>query len=401
MSEILFLSHRPPFPPNKGEKIRAYHLLAGLCAQHRVHLGCLIDEDEDWRHTEHLQRLCAETCFAPLRRSTAGSALRALVNGEAVSIAHHRHPELAAWVRATLQARRPSCAYVMSSAMAQFLDPTGFSPPRTILDFVDVDAEKWRLYAADSRWPFSWLYRREAEQLLRHDRAAGQRFDLCLFVSEAEAGRFRALAPELGSKIRHLVNGVDADYFSPGRDYPDPFDGGLAVVFTGTMSYRPNEEAAIWFAREVMPRLRQSVPSLRFAIVGRDPSRRLGALDGRDGVMLTGTVPDPRPYLAHAAAVVVPLLHSPGVANKVLEGMAMAKPVVATPQAVSGLNLVDGRDTMIAADAEAFVNALAKLLADGTPPSNLEARARVLADFTWAAAIAELMTLIQVPDAKD
>lgn len=397
MSEILFLCHRLPYPPDKGEKIRAYHILAGLCARHRVLLGCLVDEAEDWRHAERLREMCAATYFAPVqRRPIVFSALRGLLNGDAITIAHQQHRGLAAWVRSMLEDRRPDCLYVMSSAMSRCAEMTAFRPARAVLDFVDVDAEKWRLYAEASHWPLNWLYRREAARLLAHDRAAGQRFDLCLFVSEVEAARFRALAPELAAKTRHLANGVDADFFSPEREYPDPYDGALAVVFTGTMSYRPNEEGATWFAREVMPRVRRSIPDLRFAVVGREPSRRLRALSGRDGVTIEGAVPDVRPYLAHAAAVVVPLLKSPGVANKVLEGMAMAKTVVATEQAASGLNLVAGRDVIIAADAEAFAEVLTQRLTSGAPAPNPQARARVLSDFTWPATIAELTRLIDV-----
>ena len=283
--------------------------------------------------------------------------------------------------------------------MATSIELMEFRPRRAILDFVDVDSEKWRGYAARSGWPLNWIYGREASRLLSHDRAAGQRFDVCLFVSEAEADRFRELAPELGPKTRYLANGVDADYFSRDRDYPDPYDGASALVFTGTMSYRPNEEGVVWFAREVMPRLRQAIPDVRFAIVGRDPGRRLRALDRRHGVTIEGAVPDIRPYLAHAAAVVVPLFDSPGVANKVLEGMAMAKTIVATPQAVTGLKFAVGRDIMIAADAEAFLGALRSRLMAHPPPDNAPARARVLSDYTWEATIAELTTLIDVRDA--
>ena len=170
-------------------------------------------------------------------------------------------------------------------------------------------------------------------RILDYDLAASRRFDRCLFVSQSEADKFRTLVPEAVPKVACLPNGVDGEYFSPHGAYPDPFAGAPFLVFTGTMDYWPNREAVSWFANDVLPVLRRDMKSLGFAVVGRAPGPAVRRLARREGVQIVGSVADVRPYLAHALAVVAPLRHSPGVANKILEGMAMAKPVAATTAA--------------------------------------------------------------------
>ena len=398
MDEILFLAHRIPYPPDKGDKIRSYNILRSLCALYRVHLGCFVDDAEDWQHVETLSELCGETHFAPLGRPRF--LLRAaggLLGGEPLSVATYGDEGLRTWVQTLIDQRPISCVYAFSSAMAQFVDPSIAAGIRTVLDFVDVDSDKWRSRSRRTRWPLRSLYRREANLLLAHDRAAAEKFDLSLFVSESEAELFRSLAPDAGSKLHVVRNGLDADFFNPENEYPNPFAESSTIVFCGAMNYWPNEEAVIWFANEVQPRLRQEFPALQFAIVGRSPSRRVRALQQLEGVNVVGAVPDVRPYLAHASVVVVPLRDSPGVANKVLEGMAMARPVVATPQAVEGLKIERDKEVVIADGVEDQAMAVLNILSGKTngPELGADARAAVLADYDWKSTLAELSGLIE------
>jgi sugar transferase (PEP-CTERM/EpsH1 system associated) len=279
--------------------------------------------------------------------------------------------------------------------MAQYLAgmPEGV---RRIIDFVDVDSEKWRRLAARRSWPRSWLYRRESARLRAFDRAAADRCARCLFVSPAEAEAFEELIPAAASKTLVIPNGVDSDYFAPERDQPCPFvPGGPVLAFTGDMGYWPNEDAVLWFAGEVLPRLRADQPGLRFAVIGRTPSRRLRKAAARLDIDLTGAVSDVRPYLAYAALVVAPLRIAQGVPNKVLEAMAMAKAVVATPAAVGGLRLEPGRDILVAATPAAFAEAVASLL-DPRSAADLgaRARARVVADYSWEPSLLALDRLV-------
>jgi polysaccharide biosynthesis protein PslH len=325
------------------------------------------------------------------RRRAAG----ALVRNQAITVATLRDHALAGWITDLLRRRRIRHVFAYSSGMAQYLAAVPATAGR-IVDFVDADSEKWRELARGRSWPFSWLYRRESDRLRAFDRDAVAGCDHCLFVSPAEARSFRDLNPSAGAKTLVIPNGVDGGYFTPEASHPCPFpEGGPVLAFTGDMSYLPNEDAVLWFARAVLPGLRTRRPDLRFAVVGRAPGRRLRSVAARRGVHLTGAVPDVRPFLAHAALVVAPLRIARGVPNKVLEAMAMAKAVVATPAAVAGLRLRPGQDILIADTPAAFAAAVLGLL-DGGLAADLgaQARARVIADYAWEASFRCLDELI-------
>ncbi len=381
---LLFLAHRIPYPPDKGDKIRSWHLLRHLAENWAVHLGAFVDDPEDWRHASKLAEVCADLKLVPLdpgRRKW--HSLAGLATGEALTLPYYRDAALTAWVRDKL-ATGVSAAVVYSSAMAQYvMDARDI---RRIMDFVDIDSDKWRQYAPTKPWPLSWLYRREARRLLAWERRVAGEFDAGLFVSESEAADFRRLAPESAGKIGHFNNGVDAAYFSPEPARPSPFAAGeRALVFTGAMDYWPNVDAVVWLAREVLPVLRGRHPDLVFYIVGSRPSAEVRALAGA-GVKVTGRVEDVRPYLAHAAAVVAPLRIARGIQNKVLEAMAMARSVVCSPQALEGIHAQLETEVLRADGAAAFAAAVEQVLAgqDCGPA----ARARVLADYTWPASLA-------------
>ncbi|HKS88883.1 MAG TPA: glycosyl transferase, partial [Stellaceae bacterium] len=235
MPDLLFLSHRLPYPPDKGEKIRAWHLLAHLAERYRVHLGCLIDDPLDRDRLGELRRVCASVGAFPV--SPAAQKLRALAGlrrGRPLTVDVFFHPGLTRWVDSLLAARKIDVVFAYSSPMARYA--AGRPAPLSILDMVDVDSEKWRHYAERRSWPLRALYRREAATLLAFERRAAATFDMTLFVSEAETGRFAALAPECAGRIGWLDNGVDFERFSPDRDYRRPFPAGTVnLVFTGTM----------------------------------------------------------------------------------------------------------------------------------------------------------------------
>lgn len=397
MAEILFLAHRIPYPPTKGEKIRAYNFLSHLARTHVVHLGCFVDDPSDWRHADHLRALCEECHFAALSRVRAWRrAVGALARDAALSVGIVRDAALGAWVGDLVQRRPIACVLAYSSGMAQFLARLPPRHVRRIVDFVDVDSEKWRQMASCHRWPLSWLYRREGRRLAAFDRAAACGCDRCLFVSPAEARLFQQLSPAAASKVLVLPNGVDSAYFSPEPTFASPFaPGGPVIAFSGDMSYWPNEDAVLWFAKAVLPRVRAARSDLRFVAVGRSPSRRLRRRAPGLGITLTGEVPDVRPFLAHAALVVAPLRVARGVPNKVLEAMAMAKPVVATPAAVVGLSVRPGEEILLAAEPDDMAGAIERALEPRFGRSMAEkARARVVADFGWAPTLRLLDDLV-------
>ena len=392
MPELLFLAHRIPYPPDKGDKIRAWHLLEHLSRRYRVHLGAFVDDPEDWRHCDKLRSVCASTYFAGLNpRLGKIRALTGLLSGDPLTLPYYRHPGLQAWVDGLLRGGvERVLAY--SSVMARFAMHA--DQARRVMDFVDIDSDKWRQYASSKAWPLSWLYRREGERLLAWERKVAAAFDASLFVSAAEAADFRALAPESAARIGYYSNGVDAEYFSPERAYDDPYPAGVeAIAFTGAMDYWPNMDAVDWYAREVFPGLRAARPNLLFAIVGSRPAPQVQALAALPGVLVTGRVEDVRPWLAHARVVVAPLRIARGIQNKVLEGMAMARTLVATPQALEGIAARLGEEVRCAATAADLARETLAAL-DG-PDLGPAARARVLIDFAWDSALAIVDPLLE------
>ena len=392
MPDLLFLAHRIPYPPNKGDKIRAWHLLKHLAQTHRVHLGAFIDDPTDWQYVDKVRAVCASTYLVGIApRWGKVRALSGLLTGEPLTLPFYRHAGMQKWVASQMH-QGIDQVLVYSSAMARFV--MTHDSAKRVMDFVDIDSDKWRQYAPTKSWPLSWLYRREGDKMLAWERRVAAEFDASLFVSAAEASDFQALAPESAAKVSYFHNGVDAEYFSPAQDFPNPYShGGKTFVFTGAMDYWPNVDAVLWFAAEVMPRLRASLPGCRFAIVGSKPAPEVQALANQPDILVTGRVEDVRPYLAHADVVVAPLRIARGIQNKVLEGMAMARPVVASPQAMEGISAISDQEVRVAGDAAAMAAAVLTALDD--IGMGRAARQRVLEHFSWAHNLARVDQLLE------
>ncbi|MBN9127101.1 MAG: sugar transferase, partial [Nitrosospira sp.] len=186
MKELLYLVHRFPYPPNKGDKIRSYHLLKHLVKYYRVHLGTFIDDEKDHEYLDKVKSLCAETCIIDLHPRTARlRSLTGLLYGQPLTLPYYRNPRLQAWVNSILRNRPIEHIVVFSSGMAQYASETASA--KRVIDFVDIDSDKWMQYSASTRWPLSWIYRRESRLLLEYERRVVCEFDSATFVSEAEA----------------------------------------------------------------------------------------------------------------------------------------------------------------------------------------------------------------------
>ena len=216
MADILFLCQRLPFPPNKGEKIRAYHILRHLSRSHRIHLACFIDTENDWAFADSVRAFCAQVHFEPLSPSWARlRSVQSFLKDEPLSSSYYWSARLYDWVKATSAQVGFQSVFVYSSVMAQFVAACASPPSWLVLDYVDVDSDKWRQYAETKPWPLSWVYRREASKLLEFDRYYARTSSACVFVSDSEVRLFSKLAPEVSSKTHAIENGVDVDFFSP------------------------------------------------------------------------------------------------------------------------------------------------------------------------------------------
>ena len=392
MAEILFLAHRSPWPPDKGDKIRSWNLLRHLARHHRVRLGAFVDDSADACAAVELRRVCAEVFLRPLGRlRKACRAGFGLLRGLPLSVAAWGDPAMRRWVNDRLA--QVDLAFAFSSQTAAFLLDAAVRRP-WLLDLVDCDSEKWRDYARTTHGPRHVLFAREAELLLAFERRAVAAATRTFLVTRAEAEVLIRRAPETAARLAVLENGVDATRFSLEPRDPDPW-GEPAVprlVFTGVMDYPPNVDAVRWFVGAVFPELRRRVGRVRLAIVGARPARDVARLADPPDLLVTGRVPDVRPWLGRADVAVAPLRIARGVQNKVLEAMAMARPVVATPQAAEGLHAEPGRDILVAADAAGFAMAITGLLRDPARAAAIGAagRAYVRRAHDWSTTLAPL-----------
>lgn len=399
--DLMLLCHRIPYPPDKGDKIRSYRWMRALAGGHRLHLAAFVDDPRDWQHAPRLREFCADVCLLPLNSGRARlRSLSALLTGSPLTTAYYRDARMAAWVNDLVQRRRVTCAVVYSSAMAQYVAGFRAADLRRVIDFVDVDSDKWRQYAASRRGPSAWVYGREAKRLLNYDAAIAQEFDLSLFVSRAEARFFQSVAG-LETEPGFVANGVDHGFFRPDPDRTSPYPRGRpAVVFTGAMDYWANIDAVQWFAERAWPAIRARLPDALFYVVGSRPGKTIKALSG-GGIVVTGRVPDVRPYLQHAAAVVAPVRIARGIQNKVLEGMAMARPVVLSAAALEGIDAEDGVHVLLAGDAEDFTERVCEVLLGRHAEIGASARDFVERYFNWTTAAERFLDLVRgmSPDA--
>ena len=399
MRDLIFISHRIPYPPDKGEKIRGLNLLKHLAPDYRIHLGCLMDNPEDPAHLETLSQWCATVAGFPIdKRQQKISALLRARPGRPLMLDYYRHPGLHAWVRQTMAATHMDIVYIYSVAMMPYAEHLDRTAHVMILDAQDIDSEKWTTYAEAARFPMRHVWSREGRTLLAYERRAAMACDATLFVSPQEAARFTHLAPETEGRVHAVENGVDLERFSPGQPWDTPFaDVGPHLVFTGNMDYWPNADAAGWFATDVMPRLRTARPGLQFHVVGANPGPETLRLASLPGVHVTGRVPDVRPYVAHANVCVAPLRIARGIQNKVLEAMAMGRPVVASPEAFEGVRATAGQDVLVADGAEATAAAVLSVLDGHHPDLPWAGRQAVERRYAWSATLSALDTILDTP----
>lgn len=383
MRSVLFLCHRLPWPPSKGDKIRSYHVLRRLAQHYRVYLGTFVDDPADWQHLAPVEALCAEVCVQPLTPwQTRRRALASLARGEALTVGVYRDRVMRRWVEGLLAERKVDMAVCYSSGVAPFVMAHPQLP--RIMDFVDVDSDKWRQYAQAHRGLKRMIYQREAQRLAQFERTVAAQFDASVLVSESEAAFFRQLVPEAAGKIYGIPNGVDGGYWDPQLAHASPYrQGERAVVFVGAMDYRANVHAAQWFAREVWPSVLAQCPDARFYIVGSHPTAAVHALGEAAGITVTGRVEDVRPWLAHAHAVAAPLRIARGIQNKVLEALAMGKVILATPEAWEGIEDFEGRQGCVSDSPEVMATEALRWLDAPQVARVPEARAMVLSRFDW------------------
>jgi len=397
MGDILFLAHRVPFPPNRGDKIRAHHLLKRLADLAPVHVGCFAESEADRAAVAEVDAIAASHCVVDRRKPLVLAGAEAVLAGKPVSLTAFFSPRLDHWVRQALARGTISTIVVFSGQMGQYV-PDDFAG-QVLVDLCDVDSAKFESYAeAGER---AWLNRREARLLAVEEQRLGVRADATFLISDNEADLYRSrLQQPALVDIRVMGNGIDTDLFDPSRVSPQcdlEQQAGPNISFVGQMDYRPNEEAVLWAARELMPELCKRYPEAVLHVVGRNPTASVRACGEVPGIQVWGEVPDVKPFVASANAVIAPLAIARGVQNKVLEAMSMARPVVLTQDAATGIDGVDGEHWLLSErEAEAMTEHLATLFDDPDRADRIGANARafVQSNHSWASMLKPVETLI-------
>lgn len=405
MRNILYLVHRLPYPPNKGDKVRSFNLLKYLSAENNVYLGTFVDDPHDEKYIPIVEKFCKSSYFEKINGKF--SKIRSLIgiaNGDALSLSYYNSLKFHTWVADVVNSNKIDAVVIFSSAMGQFVNASSYS--RMLVDFVDVDSQKWAEYSDQKYFPMSWLFRRESRLLLKYERFLALQAKHSFFVTEKERNLFSTFAPESAFKTSALNNGVDLDFFSQSETFKSPFnhseDNSISIVFTGAMDYWPNIDAVIWFVENVFSLLSKKNSNFKFYIVGRNPSQAVLNLKSKH-IIVTGTVDDVRPYLQFATVVVAPLRIARGVQNKILEAMSMSKPVVASLECVRAIDSKDGIDILAAENPKDFVERIEFLVEDRYQAEKIgrAARVRVQERYSWNSNLKKIDEYLNVDVVED
>jgi polysaccharide biosynthesis protein PslH len=398
MARILILTPQLPYPPQsltgrmQGTTIRNFNLMAGLSRRHTIDLLTFAEPGAD--DIGLLQPYCARVAAEPPpRRSLGRRGLDTLVNPLPDMALRLGCLAMHTRLARLLAEERYDILQVEGIEMAPYaLGAAPSARPRIVFD--DHNAEyllQKRNCLTDARRPARWLAALYSfiqwQKLAIYERRVCRTASTVVAVSEADRQAIRKLAHDLPVAV--VPNGVDLEFYRPGALAPEPALGAHALVFTGKMDYRPNVDAVLWFAEAVLPLIRAWVPDARFYVVGQQPHVRLQPLEQDAAVVITGRVPDVRPYIAGAAVYVVPLRIGGGTRLKVLEAMAMGQAIVSTRLGCDGFRFTDGQEVRFADEPEAFATSVIALLLDRQKAAALghAARAHVEAHFGWDAIV--------------
>lgn len=393
---VLYITHRVPWPPDRGDRIRSWNVLKYLATRADVDLICLADEpvsDETMTELNRVVRRVAVIPHAGKKRYVSG--LWSLATGHTVTEGLFNCSGLKKTLQTWDRMNHYTAMLASSSGVARYLFAPFVKQQTTRwVDLTDVDSQKWLDYSTASSFPMSLVYSLEGKRLRRVEKRLAQTCERLLVVSNAERELFRSFCPT--DRIHSVSNGVDSTYFAPNGKYSvDPH----SCVFVGVMNYKPNADAAIWFANHVFPQLREKYPDAAFRIVGKSPTSDVMALASRPGIEVTGSVADVRPWLYRSTCAVVPLHIARGVQNKVLEAMSCGRPVICSPSPLKGLAAEPGLHLLQADSATDWIKSVSRVFEDPCLQEELgmAGAAYVQLRHSWDHCLSSLDDLLEQP----
>jgi sugar transferase (PEP-CTERM/EpsH1 system associated) len=387
---ILYLCHRFPFPPKRGGKIRPFNMIRHLSqAGHHVHVGSLVRSQAEADEGKRIAPHCAGFDMGMVTEGVQWARMVArLPLSTPSSMGYFYSPALAGRVKLLLAQQRWDLIFVHCSSVAQYVQHVQGTPK--ILDFGDMDSQKWLEYANYKPFPLSLGYRFEGHKMLAAEKRLARRFDLCTATTRAEWQTLNDYGT--GAATDWFPNGVDASYFSP----TDGAYDADTISFIGRMDYYPNQECMSRFCKQVWPLLKQRRPALKLLIVGADPSPEMRALGGLPGVTVTGSVPDVRPFIRGSALMVAPLAIARGTQNKILEAMGMGVPVVTSSAAAGGVDAEAEQHFLVADSPADLAAAVLRIVENPNERARLATagRERMLSHHAWPRSMQRLDGII-------
>jgi sugar transferase (PEP-CTERM/EpsH1 system associated) len=383
--KILFVCHRFPYPPNEGGKIRSFNMITHLQQQHEVTVASLVESKIEQTDVEGMKPYCesyvAQRMNKPLAWLKAVFCLLTLIPS---SMGYFHSWKLGKKIKALLQEQQFDLIVVHCSSVAHFVLSAKDTPK--ILDFCDMDSQKWLIYAKHKPFPLSLVYWLEGIKLQRAEKNLAKQFDSSSVATAFELETLEAF--QSGRASFCFPNGVDTEYFSPvERDYD-----ANTICFIGKMNYYPNEKCMLEFSQQVFPLLRAKYSALKLCIVGSNPTDKILALAEMDGIEVTGRVADVRPYVQQAALTIVPLEIARGTQNKILESMAMGVPVVCSDIAARGIDAVPSEQVLVAKTNDEYVIQISRILDSAEERTRLSeaGRSRMLSHHSWDIAMQKM-----------
>lgn len=389
--KILYICHRFPFPPKRGGKIRPFNMIRHFSTQgHKVTVCSLSRSPAEAKEGEGIRNHCEHFEMASV--SNAIQVIRMVARLPVVtpsSMGFFYSPDLQRRIDNLLSTEQFDLIFVHCSSVAQYVENVRGIPK--ILDFGDMDSQKWLEYANYKPFPLSLGYRLEGKKMEAAEKRLAKKFDMCTATTRAEWETLNSYRSAL--KSDWFPNGVDAEYFKPDGEGYDPD----TLSFIGRMDYYPNQECMFDFCRNTLPLIQARRPQAKLLIVGADPSPAVKKLGELPGVTVTGSVPDVRPYILRSAAMVAPLNIARGTQNKILEAMAMGVPVVTSPAGAGGVDAENEAHFLVGDSPNTYADACLRIMSAPDERSRLSVsgRERMLTHHDWQASMRRLETIVE------
>jgi sugar transferase (PEP-CTERM/EpsH1 system associated) len=398
--KTLYLSQRIPFPPNKGEKIRTFHQIKYLLDNnHEIFLCCPYTTDEELDLIEQFKDLYG---VHTLQHKLGPNFLRyisGLISHKALSVSNFYNLKLQKMVDELILSESFRNIVCTSSSMAEYVFKSSaiagkITKPKLVMDFMDLDSDKWKQYRDSSTLPMKWVYNREFKLLSKYEQNINRCFDICFFISQSEVDLF-CKNNVCTVKPLAIGNGIDNEFFTPAIQMP--YNNDPVFIFTGVMDYKPNIDSVLWFAENVWQKVIQKYPDSRFIIAGMNPVTEILALNNIKGIEVTGFVDDILPYYHQSDIFIAPLRIARGVQNKVLQAFSCGLPVIATSMGAEGIDYTDGTNILIADNPDSFFECIEQLVSNKLLYQSIKESALQLIkhNYSWDAQLTPLKNILE------